>query len=70
MNQAEVLNRIKQERKRQDMLHPNNNIESYLEILIEEVGEVATAMQQKDEANLKVELIQVAAVACRWLESL
>ena len=45
MNQSEVLNRIKQERKRQDILHPNNKEDEYFSILIEEVLEVTQAMQ-------------------------
>lgn len=39
-----------------------------LAILIEEVGEVGTAIQ--GEGDLKEELIQVASVCIRWLENL
>ena len=39
-------------------------------VLGEEVGEVNRAVLEKDTANLKVELVQVAAVAVAWLESL
>jgi hypothetical protein len=39
-----------------------------LPVLIEEVGEVAMAMQ--GHGNLRRELIQVAAVAAAWAESL
>lgn len=58
------------ERVRQDYLHPNNKKDEYLAIIIEEVGEVARAIQIRDKANLKEEIIQVAAVAVRWLEAL
>ena len=39
-------------------------------ILGEEVGEVAHAVNEGDLTNLAEELIQVAAVAVCWLESL
>lgn len=41
-----------------------------LAILLEEVGEVGTAVLKEDEANLCDELIQVAAVAVAWAEAL
>lgn len=41
-----------------------------LVILVEEVGEVARAIQSRDRANLREELVQVAAVACAWVEAL
>jgi NTP pyrophosphatase (non-canonical NTP hydrolase) len=41
-----------------------------LAILVEEVGEVATAIQDGDIQNLRDELVQVAAVCVRWLEFL
>lgn len=70
MNQVEIFNEIIKERKRQDFLHPDNKKEEYLAIIIEEVGEVAKALQLKDKDNLKEEIIHVAAVAIRWLEAL
>ena len=40
-------------------------------VLVEEVGEVARAVLDKDDDDaLRVELIQVAAVAVAWLESM
>jgi hypothetical protein len=39
-------------------------------VLSEECGEVAGAVLDKDDALLKDELVQVAAVAVAWLESL
>ena len=44
--------------------------ESKFLILGEAVGEVARAVPEQDLANLKEELIQVAAVCVAWLESL
>ena len=38
-------------------------------VLTEEVGEVARAVLVGDVANLRDELVQVAAVAVAWLES-
>lgn len=39
-------------------------------VLCEECGEVSRAVLEKDEAQLKRELIQVAAVAMAWLEGM
>lgn len=42
-----------------------------LKVLVEEVGEVARAMCDKEsKGHLREELIQVAAVCCAWAESL
>ena len=68
MNQVEILNRIIQERKRQDILHPKNKLGAYPAIMIEEVGEVGAALQ--GQGNLTEELVQLAAVCVRWLEQL
>ena len=38
-----------------------------LPILIEEIGEIGTALARRDEENLKEELAQVAALALSWL---
>ena len=40
----------------------------FLMVLIEEVGEVGTALQ--GDGDLQEELIQVASVCIRWLENL
>jgi NTP pyrophosphatase (non-canonical NTP hydrolase) len=40
-----------------------------LRVLVEEVGEVARALEE-DDSQLPVELVQVAAVAVAWLEAL
>lgn len=39
-------------------------------ILTEEVGEVARAVFERLDGNLRDELVQVAAVAVAWLESM
>lgn len=41
-----------------------------LAILAEEFGEVAMALNDTDFNNLRDELVQVAAVAVAWLESM
>lgn len=48
---------------------PVTNLMRY-PILAEEVGEVARAMNDGNDANLKEELVQVAALCCAWLESM
>lgn len=68
MKQAEIIKRIKQERKRQDMLHPDNQQGDYLAIMIEEVGEVGAALQ--GDGQLIEEIVQLAAVCVRWLETI
>jgi hypothetical protein len=39
-------------------------------VLDEEKGEVSRAFLERDDAGLRTELVQVAAVACAILESL
>jgi NTP pyrophosphatase (non-canonical NTP hydrolase) len=41
-----------------------------LAMLTEEVGEVARAIQELDESNLKEELVQIAAIAVSWVARL
>jgi NTP pyrophosphatase (non-canonical NTP hydrolase) len=60
---------IAKERTRQDEIHAFHFL-LRLSVLMEEVGEVATAIQNGDDANLREELIQVAAVAVRWIEAM
>jgi NTP pyrophosphatase (non-canonical NTP hydrolase) len=43
--------------------------EKKLTILMEEVGEVARAILERDPYNLREELVQVAAVAIAWLQA-
>lgn len=67
---------IEDERTRQDGLWgwPNAGLGGAdplkkLAILAEEFGEVANAILEQDKANLREELVQVAAVCVAWLES-
>lgn len=76
--QARVSYAVTQERWRQDNKWgwPNEGLAGRvpykkLAILMEEVGEVATALLEREPLeNLKAELTQVAAVAIAWLESI
>jgi NTP pyrophosphatase (non-canonical NTP hydrolase) len=61
---------INAERAHQDYKHPKFPKHLRMEILVEEVGEVAKGLQEKEADNLRYELIQVASVAIRWLEHL
>lgn len=70
MERTDIMAAIFIERYRQETLHPKNQLHDYLPILIEEVGEVGTALQNRDELNLKEELVQLCAVCVRWLESI
>lgn len=68
-----VLEKIRQERKRQDdKWGPQREHPDLLwnAILAEEVGEVSRAILERDRANLRDELVQVAAVAVCWLEAM
>lgn len=47
----------------------NGSDDRRMSILVEEVGEVAHAINEHDDANLEEELIQVAAVAVAWLQA-
>lgn len=67
---VQIIGGILSERLRQDHLHPDFPEDKRLAILMEEVGEVATAIQNGDIENLKEELIQVASVCVRWLEQI
>lgn len=72
-----IYQAIDLERDRQDDKWgwPNGGLagtDSYkkLAILGEEFGEVANALLERDDQNVPVELVQVAAVCVAWLESL
>lgn len=83
MNRAEVYALVDDERRRQSLLfdgaHPwgEGDCSSPLvtpivkvAVLTEECGEVARAVLDRDRDALRMELVQVAAVAVAWLESL
>jgi hypothetical protein len=71
-----IFGDVCQERKRQEEIHPDKTPACVMSnawrhvILSEEVGEVAEAVQGADRAELKKELIQVAAVCFAWLQSI
>jgi NTP pyrophosphatase (non-canonical NTP hydrolase) len=63
-----IIYDLTEERKRQNNLHNYFEQSDRMAILTEEVGEVAKALL--DGEGLREELIQVAAVAIRWVEEL
>jgi len=65
-----IIEEIVKERERQNILHMDNRLEDYLSIIVEEIGEVARAIQCRDMENLKEELIQCCSVIVRWLEEI
>lgn len=72
MTRNRAIDMIETERERQNELHPEDyrSFFKLLCVLVEEVGEVATAIEEDDEENLKSEITQVGAVAIRALECL
>ena len=54
--------------------HPNEegvlSDAEWLAVLTEEVGECARAIQDEGDEQLRDELVQVAAMACRWYLSI
>lgn len=63
-----IMDAIMQERRRQDGLHVWGKKTNRLSILVEEVGEIASALQ--GDGDLQEELVQLASVCVRWLEEL
>lgn len=84
MTPEQVITAILEERKRQEAKHPEYTCagtrlgaRDKLAVLTEEVGEVAHELCEGlkpaaiiDRKALRAELVQVAAVAFAWLESL
>jgi hypothetical protein len=75
----EIFYDLVMERRRQYQLHGHGALglvdsrkkrDRKLTILTEEVGEVARAIHDGDDKNLRDELVQVAAVAIAWLEAI
>jgi NTP pyrophosphatase (non-canonical NTP hydrolase) len=66
--QETIIDAILQERIRQDSLHEWDKKTNRLAILVEEVGEIASALQ--GDGDLEDELIQLASVCVRWLEEI
>lgn len=68
-----ILQKVVAERGRQDVKWGSQrqlSHDRWNTILTEEVGEVANAILEKDIHNLKVELVQVAAVCIAFAEAL
>lgn len=74
---AAIMGRIWSERDRQDVLWPEQapgqrlappDPKTMLAVLTEEVGEVAKAILEADDDELRTELVQTAAVCVKWLE--
>lgn len=68
-----IFNEISSERYRQDQKHPAPSgfaVDLRMEILVEEVGEVAKAKFEGDFIEMRKELLEVAAVCVRWVESM
>lgn len=76
MSRESILDDIRVERGRQDELFPNQEPGwsgapgdyEMLAVLVEEVGEVAKASMEGVTKDLQRELVEVAAVAVKWLE--
>jgi NTP pyrophosphatase (non-canonical NTP hydrolase) len=66
---SKIFNDINRERDRQDQLHPHKlNIQMRFITIMEEAGEVAEAMQEKDMGAIYRELIDTAASCVRMAE--
>lgn len=64
-----IIEDINNERERQEIIHPVKlNLPMRFTTLVEEVGEIATTIQNNDIGNLVDELIQTAAVCVRMIE--
>jgi len=72
----EILNQIRQERARQDIIHPNTDLTpaEWHSVLVEEIGEVAAEINHMTQTgeplrpNYITELIQVGALVVRIIE--
>lgn len=69
--QQYIFDAISNERERQDAkwgADRHLNSREWLPILVEEIGEVAKAILEGKEIELRSELVHVAAVVVAWLE--
>lgn len=66
-----LFTEIAAERKRQDAKwgEQNHADDYWLGIFVEEVGEVAKAVIERDNHDLTVEVIHTMAVLCSWMEA-
>jgi NTP pyrophosphatase (non-canonical NTP hydrolase) len=70
MTKEEALIRVERARQEAKWGEQNHDDARWLKILVEEVGELAKAMLEQDDAGVKLELVHVAAVAVAHLESI
>lgn len=72
MTREEIYRLIDIERSRQDRKHPTWPTDEHrrCSILAEECGEVAAAANDDRPVGMRSEIVQVAAVCVRWLESM
>ena len=73
MNRPDIFHEISRERKYQDgkwgeAINRKLGYTTWLAVLTEETGEVSQAILNQNLINLRMELIQVAAVAVAMLE--
>ncbi len=71
MELKEIFQLVEKERTRQiEMWGADRCLdpETYLRIMVEEMGEIARAIQEEDWENLQTEIIQVMAVGACWLQ--
>ncbi len=70
MNELDVYTRIVTERERQNKLwgEQAHTDDAWLRIVIEELGEVASALRNDDHSGADRELVHVAAVVVAWME--
>lgn len=70
----DALTWIREERRRQlmkwGMRGQEMTDETFLKVLMEEVGEVARAMLENDPKNMREEIIQVAAVCAAKIQQI
>jgi NTP pyrophosphatase (non-canonical NTP hydrolase) len=67
-SQEMIFDSIADERRRQDELHVWTKKTNRLAVIVEEIGEIASALQ--GDGDLEEELIQLASACVRWLEEL
>jgi NTP pyrophosphatase (non-canonical NTP hydrolase) len=82
VNLPDIFNSIRAERISQELLRakgkfshtlatePSMSNSYAVTVLTEELGEIARAVQDRNEANLREELIQLASCCVAWLERL
>lgn len=72
LTRNEILALIQVELDRQEEIwgEQDHTDDRWLAILVEELGEVALAMNDGTEIEVVLELTQVAAVAAAWIENI